>query len=280
MLGLAKSDDYQPVGWLGRYPVHVATLLVIVHVLTMIATAMAIAFGAQGLLTQLLFSSEAVLNRGTAWQFVTYAFVNGPSLGFAIEMFLLFSFGREVEKFIGRRAFIALYLTLLLLPSCLLCAIGIFLPQFLAGSNSLHFAVFVAFAVIYPNVELLFTIKAKVIAWVLLAIYALQEVSGHEWTRLIVLCASTGAAFGFIARLRYGSDFSLGTLWRKFRPTRRPPVPIPRRPVPRKLPDEEALAAIDPLLDKISAHGLASLTAREREKLERARSALLKKSAH
>jgi len=28
MFGVTVSDDYQPVAWVGRYPVHVATLLV------------------------------------------------------------------------------------------------------------------------------------------------------------------------------------------------------------------------------------------------------------
>ncbi len=36
MFGVATSDDYQPVAWMGRYPIHVPTLLVIVHVTCMI----------------------------------------------------------------------------------------------------------------------------------------------------------------------------------------------------------------------------------------------------
>ena len=48
-----------------------------------------------------------MLHAGRFWQLVTYAFVHPPSglLWFAIEMYMLFAFGREVERFIGRRAF-------------------------------------------------------------------------------------------------------------------------------------------------------------------------------
>ena len=80
-------------------------------------------------------------------------------LWFAIEMYLLFVFGREVERFLGRRAYIALYV--------FLCAHSGDAPDDLgpvgtfriAGSTALHFGIFVAFATIYPRVELLLRIQ-------------------------------------------------------------------------------------------------------------------------
>ena len=74
---------------------------------------------------------------------------------------MLFVFGREVERFIGRRAYIALYVVLLITPPALLTIWGLLaavlsLPS---GSSALHFGVFVAFATIYPRVELLLRIK-------------------------------------------------------------------------------------------------------------------------
>ncbi len=275
MFGLAKSDDYQPITWVGRYPVHVATLLVILHVLTMIGTAVAIAFEQQLLLLTLAFSSSEVLGHAALWQFVTYAFVNGPSIWFAVEMFLLFSFGREVERFIGRRAFIALYAMLLLLPPCLLTAIGPFVSTRFVGSGSLHFAIFVAFATIYPNVDLLFTVKAKWVAGVLLAIYSLQAFAGHEWTLLLVLWASAAAAFVFITWLRRGGEFELPNFLKVF--SRKPKFSVVKPQRAQKKAEEDVMESIDPLLEKISKHGLGSLTPKERLKLERASSALIKK---
>ncbi len=280
MLGLAKSDDYQPIGWMGRYPIHVATLLVLLHVVTMIGTAFAISLGRLDILGHLIFASNAVLGHLALWQFFTYAFVNRPSVWFAVEMFLLYSFGREVERFIGRRSFGALYMMLLLLPPCLATAAGTFMPTSFAGSSALHFAVFVAFTAIYPNIELLFTIKAKWIAGALFSVFSLQQLAANDWTSLAVLWISTGAAFAFIARLRYGVNFSPFALLRRLRFTRKlKPLAQPRRIVPRKITDEDTVSSIDPILDKISQHGIASLTLREREKLERARSALMKKTS-
>jgi len=119
MFGVTTSDDYQPVTWVGRHPVHVTTLLVAMHVFTAIVACFIV--GA-GILGHLAFDSALVLQRGEFWQLATYAFVHSPSalLWFAVEMYMLFIFGREVERFVGRRAFVVLYLSLLLAPAVLL----------------------------------------------------------------------------------------------------------------------------------------------------------------
>ena len=110
------SDDYQPVTWVGRHPIHVTALLVALHVF---AAVVACFIGGIGILGHLAFDSALVLQRGEVWQLATYAFVHSPSglLWFAIEMYMLFVFGREVEKFIGQRPYIVLYLALLLVPA-------------------------------------------------------------------------------------------------------------------------------------------------------------------
>ena len=112
MFGVATSDDYQPVAWMGRYPIHVTTLLVMTHVVCMIIGCLLIAVGAGSFLGVLTFDSAQVLYGGRLWQIATYAWCIRLSalIWFAIEMYMLFAFGREVERFIGRRAFIALYL--------------------------------------------------------------------------------------------------------------------------------------------------------------------------
>src|SRR6476659_8087341 len=112
MFGVTTSDDYKPVTWVGRYPVHVSTLLVAVHSLIMVITCfLMMAFGTNAFLHLFVFDSAQVLGMGRVWQIATYAFVHAPSglLWFAVEMYMLFIFGREVERFIGRNAFIILY---------------------------------------------------------------------------------------------------------------------------------------------------------------------------
>src|SRR6266700_5363007 len=118
MFGVTTSDDYRPVAWMGRYPVDVTTMLVGLHVAAAVFAAILVAVGAGSVLTWLQFDSAAVWYSGQVWRLFTYAFVHAPSalLWFAIEMYLLFVFGREVERFIGRRSYIALYRVLLITP--------------------------------------------------------------------------------------------------------------------------------------------------------------------
>src|SRR5436853_4179214 len=106
MFGVTTSDDYRPVAWMGRYPVDVTTILVIAHVASLIGGCLLLFFNATGLYAWLAFDSIAVLHSYAVHQLVTYAFVHPPSgiLWFAIEMYILFVFGREVERFLGRKA--------------------------------------------------------------------------------------------------------------------------------------------------------------------------------
>ena len=203
MLGIATSDDYQPVAWVGRYPIHVTTLLVITHVICMIIGCLLIAVGAGSFLGVLTFDSAQVLHGGKLWQIATYALVHSPSglIWFAIEMYMLFAFGQEVERFIGRRAFIGLYLLLLLVPPLLLTVWGLWQRTGLAGSATIHFAIFIAFAAIYPNVELFLRIMAKWVALIFVAAYSLQLLAYHGWAELAVLWLSVALAYGFV-RLR------------------------------------------------------------------------------
>lgn len=279
MFGVATSDDYQPVAWMGRYPIHVPMLLVIVHVACMILACFLLAFGGGGVLGLFMFDSAQVFSAGRVWQLATYAFVHPPSglIWFAIEMYMLFVFGREVERFIGRRAFIALYLLLLLVPSSLLCLWGLWQRTGLAGSATIHFAIFIAFAAIYPNVELFLRIMAKWVALIFVAAYSLQLLAYHGWSELAVLWLSVGLAYGFVQLRGAGPELAWLTdwtsRWRSKRSLRVVPSPSPRRIEPEDIYD-----SIDPVLDKISKSGIGSLTASERRALDRARNRLLNKS--
>src|SRR5580704_13191114 len=202
MFGVTTSDDYRPVAWMGRYPVDVTTMLVGVHVAVAILTAMLVAFGAAPALAYLQFNSAAIWSGGQVWRLFTYAFVHAPTpsglLWFAVEMYMLFVFGREVERFIGQRAFIALYLVLLLLPPVILTLWGLWMPTAVYGSGALHFAIFVAFVTIYPNVHIFLRIASKWVVLILAAIGTLSALAAHDWPTLVVLWASIGAAFLFI----------------------------------------------------------------------------------
>ena len=282
MFGVTTSDDYRPVAWMGRYPVDVTTMLVGLHVVVAILTAILVGFVGSSILAWLQFDSAAVLRGGQIWRLFTYAFIHAPTpsglLWFAVEMYMLFVFGREVERFVGRRAYVALYLTLLLLPAVVLTLLSFSTPTTFATSTALHFAVFVAFATIYPNVELFARIIAKWVALIFVAIGTLSGLAMRDWQSLVVLWTSIGAAFLFIELRGAGPELAWWTAGK----TRFAPRPkylvVPKIRPTRAAESEDADVSIDPILDKISKFGIESLTASERRRLNRERERLLKKS--
>jgi len=278
MFGVTTSDDYRPVAWMGRYPVDVTTILVGLHVAAAVFAAILVAVGASSVLTWLQFDSAAVWYGAQVWRLFTYAFVHAPSglLWFAIEMYMLFVFGREVERFVGRRSYIALYLILLITPAALLTIWGLWQRSVLAGSPALHFGIFVAFATIYPRAELFLRIMAKWVALILAAVYTFQLLAYHAWNDLVVVWTSIGAAFLFIEWSGAGPEFA----WWSALKTRFEPKPkyrvVPKMRPTRPAESDDVYASIDPILDKISKFGIGSLTASERRQLNRERERLLK----
>ena len=280
MFGVTTSDDYRPVTWMGRYPVDVTTILVGLHVTCAILAAILIAFGAGSMLAYLQFDTAAVWSGGQVWRLLTYAFVHAPSalLWFAVEMYMLFVFGREVERFIGRRAYIVIYLILLIAPAAVLTVWGLWQRSALAGSPALHFGIFVAFATIYPRVELFLRIMAKWIALILAGVYTFQLLAYHAWTDLAVVWTSIGAAFLFIEWRGAGPELVWwNNVKARFGP--KPKLHVVQKSVSRRaIEPDDLYASIDPILDKISKSGIGSLTANERRLLNRERDRLLKKS--
>jgi len=281
MFGVTTSDDYRPVTWMGRYPVDVTTILVGVHVVCAIATALLVGFVHGGVLNYAMFDSAEVWH-GQVWRLVTYAFIHSPSgyalLWFAIEMYMLFFFGREVERFIGQRAYLWLYALLLVIPALLLTLWGLRTRTGLAGSAALHFAIFTAFVTLYPNVQFFLRIPAKWIFVILAAIGTLSGLAAHDWQDLLVLWVSLGLAFFFIELRGAGPELAwVNTAKSWFQP--KPKLHIVQKSTTRRVAEpDDVYASVDPILDKIAKSGMGSLTETERKILDRARNRLLKKS--
>jgi hypothetical protein len=230
----------------------------------------------------MVFDSAQVLSLGRVWQIVTYAFVHVPSgmalLWFAFEMYMLFVFGHQVERFIGSRAFIGLYALLLWVPTVFLTIAGLWTRLGVAGSITLHFGIFVAFAAIYPQAEMLLRIQAKWVALILAGIGTLAALANHDWASIIMLWTTIATAVAFIRLRGIGPELvwwsDLKSRWRP-----KPKFQVVQRSTPRRVVEPENVHdSIDPVLDKISKQGINSLTASERRALDRARARLLKKS--
>ena len=270
-----SSDDHQPVTWLRGHPVYAAHFLILVFVGSMLATTLLLAFNLPFVLDWLAFSSERVF-KGEGWRIFTYGLVNPPSLGFAIDMLMIAWFGREVEKFFGRRKFLFLCGCLYFLPPLLLTLIGVWQPMSLAGETG-TFALFIAFATLYPNAVLIFNMLAKWFAVILVGLYTLTALAYHQWAGLASLWVTVGFAYGFV---RYEQGHF--TLPRIRLPGRRPNLRVlpdlkPQKDSGAKSSKEAPMVELDVLLDKIAESGMSSLTPKERARLDAARADLLKK---
>ena len=281
MFGVTTSDDYRPVAWMGRYPVDVTTILVGLHVACAVLAALLFATGYSAVLNYMMFDSAHVWSGAQIWRAITYAFIHPSSpsslLWFAIEMYMLFAFGREVERFVGQRGYIWLYAFLLLGPALILTLWGLGQRTGLAGSWALHFGVFIAFVTIYPNVQFFLRIPAKWVAVILAAIGTLGGLAAHDWQTLAVLWISIGVAFFFVESRGAGPELTWFNNFReRFRP--RPKFHVVPKPSARRVVEPDDISAsVDAILDKISRSGMSSLTESERRQLERARTQLLKK---
>lgn len=259
------SDNHQPIRWIGTHPIYLAHYVAFVFGVSMVVTAILIALGFQGMLASLDFQSMEVF-RGQLWRVLTYGLVNPPSLWFVLELLMIVWFGREVEKFFGRRQFLALYAGLYLIAPAVHILAGMRRPTAFAGEAG-GFGLFIAFAVLSPNAVMFFNVLAKWVAVVFLGIYSLQYLAAHDWLGLVDLAGASGFAFLFV-RYQQGRivlpSFS--------RPRRRVQAPVDLRP---KV--SSAMAEADALLDKVARSGLSSLTAKERARLDAAREELKKR---
>lgn len=264
MAGVRTFGNTSPWTWIGAVPIYASTVLAAVHTVAMVATALALAAGAEALLQALSFSSAGVRG-GAVWQVVTYAFVHPPNIWFLLEIYLLVVFGKQIEQFLGRAAFLGIYAVLLLLPPLVLTLASFGgISSFYAGSGALHFAVFIAFATLYPSAEMLFGVLAKWVALALVGVSVLQALAARDLATLAVIVLDAGAAFVLVRWLLAGGGLPE---WPSLMSAR-------RRPKLTVVRGDEPLP-VDAILDKISRRGIGSLSARERARLEAARLELL-----
>ncbi len=301
MLNFNVSDEYTPLFYAGRFPVYVTTLLVAAHTTAMILFALIAGFGGDTFLGWLTLTTPELFN-GALWQPITYLFVQPPSLWFLIQMAMLYVFGREVERFLGRAAFIRLYVALAITLPVLVVMYGlatpVVYPEGGSGSSLVHFALFLAFALIYPTLEIIWVIQARWVAVALLGLYSLVYFAAQDWVQLGLLWPMTFVAYIMCCQSGVTDRFGIYTKLCEWMPAKtKEPVPVgsgtrrePVRAAARRsqqvnvakasgvdgIEDGDLHELIDPLLDKIAAKGIASLTHKEREVLEKARDRLLK----
>jgi len=252
------------------------------------------------------------IKHGYVWQFLTYQFMHASFLHIFFNCWAIFVFGRILEPLLGARNFLIVYFSSGVLGGICQVLASLFLPQLfgdgsasVVGASAGAFGLVAAFAALFPDRELtmlLFfvipvTMRAKtlLIASVALALggMALPGIFDRVLGGNVANAAHLGGMiFGLVyvrevilsRRFRSGSS---GPGKTSSNPPQNPDGPVAKSPSfwrskPRTA--EEELSAdellktqVDPILDKISAHGLHSLTAREREILEKASGKMAKR---
>jgi membrane associated rhomboid family serine protease len=238
------------------------------------------------------------LRHGFVWQLLTYQFMHGGIIHLLLNCWAIYVFGQEVEVTLGRKSFLTLYFSSGVVGGLVQTLAGLLLGGRFAdpvvGASAGAFGLVAAFAVLYPERPLMlllfFIIPLNMPAKYLLLFSALLAGVGLlAASDNVAHAAHLGGMITGIIFVRYAIHWH----WPQFKRSPAPPPPrrlvtVPPHPsanwgrkravVDADLPPEEFLAKeVDPILDKISAHGIHSLTDRERRVLETARQKMAKR---
>jgi len=281
MLFSNSSADYRPLFWVGRYPVSATRLLIGIHVLLIVAYALLGGLGYVALFDPLVYSSRDVLHRGELWRLFTYEFVNAPSFPIFINLFFFALTGEETERFIGRSHFFGLFAALILSISLFLTAWSYGWPvEGYAGSSLVLWGMWIAFVAIYPSVQIFFLpVTSFMLTCALLAILTLIDFCYNQWLHLSLLWFSTAVAALYVRSLGVATGFGFFDRIHEWFESRRMERLAKQNNI-RAIKAQEKVESIDTILDKISKHGMGSLTPIEKKILERASADLIKRDKH
>jgi membrane associated rhomboid family serine protease len=270
----------------------VTTRLIVVLIVAFVIQSLLLFYGDLDLLDQLALSANG-LSHGRVWQLFTFQFLHQCPWPFHVlfNCLGLYFFGRPVEEILGARRFLAFYLTSGVAGGLLQVVTTVGLPRHpdfpVVGASAGVCGLIAIFCTLHPMDELTtwiyflpITIRARyfLMGLGLFSLFGTLVPLGG-----IAHAAHLGGILAGIGYVRYGDK--LGD--RIFRWGQMPrglaDRPSPKRTRAKNSPwrDNPAKAAqetttfisreVDPILDKIAAHGMQSLTEHERQVLEAAR---------
>jgi membrane associated rhomboid family serine protease len=234
------------------------------------------------------------ITRGYVWQLLTFQFLHNGFIHFLFNCLTLYFLGTALEPALARRHWLGIYFGAGIAGGLLHSVGSIFLPNNfppqVVGASAGVSGLLAAFAFFFPmqEINLWFVLRfpAKfffVISLILTSFFILVPAGGRD------LGVAHGAhlgglLFGYVyARWLIHFEWKMPNL--NF--FRRPKVFVHKRqpsawPSQRRekfdLPSDEFISReVDPILDKISAHGIQSLTERERKILEAARAKMARR---
>jgi membrane associated rhomboid family serine protease len=243
------------------------------------------------------------LRSGHLWQLVTFQFMHAGLVHLLVNCWAIYAFGREVEIALGTKRFLVLYFGSGIIGGLFQAFAGSLVQVFpnsgwarlfaapTVGASAGALGLVAAYATLFPEriltLLLFFIIPVNMRAKFLLLFSALLSVFGLLFpasTGTVADAAHLGGMLTGIFFVRYAMhwNFHFPSLNRRGGSPPRRLVKVSSSNSARwgraksvaetELPADEFLSReVDPILDKISAHGIQSLTDRERRILETAR---------
>jgi membrane associated rhomboid family serine protease len=238
------------------------------------------------------------LKHGFVWQLLSFQLLHNGFWHLFWNCFAIWMFGRAVEDALGKKNFYILYFSSGVVGGLFQVLAGLIAPRFfeglVVGASAGAFGLTTAFALLFPDSLLLLFFIIPMRAKYLLPLSAVLAVAGMASATgqvpggqflgpHVAHAAHLGGMVAGFVFVRYAAHWNFQ--WPSFR--RRSSRGQPRRLVKvhahkgsgwskvlakEELTPEEFLSReVDPILDKISAQGIQSLTEQERKILEAAR---------
>jgi membrane associated rhomboid family serine protease len=229
------------------------------------------------------------LEHGYVWQLLTFQFMHAGWMHILFNSLAIFFFGRPVEAVLGRSRFLALYLSSGIIGGVVQMLFALKFQSFngaVVGASAGAYGLVAAFAVLnwQERFTLLIyfipvTMRGRTLMWGLIA-FAL--ISMADVNNGVANAAHLG---GILTGFFYTRQIFQGHWPRRSEPGEFVAAGKGKKrfwssaaKTDEELPTDQFLKTeVDPILDKISAHGIQSLTVRERETLEKARSRMAKR---
>jgi membrane associated rhomboid family serine protease len=220
------------------------------------------------------------IKHGFVWQLVTFQFMHAGLLHILLNSWTIFVFGRVLEEQLGPRRFLTLYFACGVVGGIFQVLGGMLSPAYfgtaVVGASAGAMGLLAAFATLYPDQPLTFlfffipvTARARYFVWGF-AIFSAASI--------LLPSISTAVLGANVANAAHLGGMAMGWFYVKVILNRvllgveedRYSQPEPTRPA-QTASDDFQDGDVDAVLDKISARGINSLTARERAILEAAR---------
>jgi membrane associated rhomboid family serine protease len=272
-----SSDNFRPFRW--------SPSVILMGVLTVVfATQCVNDVYLQSSAEEWLALTPFALSKGYVWQFLTFQFLHLNLWHLVGNLVTLWFFGRFVEEVLGTWRFLMVYFGAGIIGGLLQCALMLLFPEhfppFTFGASAGIAGIFAIFCRLQAESEIrwnfVLPIRADVLLWITATISLFFTIVPSGRGGFIAHAAHLGGIIAGVLWVKFGwhhhyVELPMGKFFQRFKsPQPRHKIESPEQ-FDNSSADEFLQTEVDPILEKISAKGLQSLTPRERQILETAR---------